>query len=88
MSLKASLANDNSMDNSVVPIQWIGRDGIPLECQEKIALLNENLSEIQERCQQAFTEALQAGCSEEFMRIVLQNMIASLKRQTERPFNC
>jgi len=75
-------------DNTFTPVQWIGRDGTPLECEEKIALLNDNLLEIQELCQQAFADALQMGCSEEFMRIVLQNMVDSLKRNSSRPFSC
>lgn len=70
------------------PIQWISREGIPLECEEKISLLNDNLMEIRELCQQAFSEALEMGCSEEFMRIVLQTMVDSLKRNGNRPFSC
>jgi hypothetical protein len=59
----------------------MGRDGAPLECEEKISLLNDNMIEIQELC-------LQMGCSEEFMRIVLRNMVDSLKRNGSRPFSC
>lgn len=70
------------------PVQWISREGVTIECEEKISLLNDNLMEIREMCQQAFTEALQMGCSEEFMRIVLQNMVDSLKRNGTRPFSC
>jgi len=77
-----------SADTVFTPVQWIGRDGTALECEEKISLLNDNLLEIQELCQQAFTDALQMGCSEEFMRIVLQNMVDSLKRNSNRPFSC
>ncbi len=70
------------------PSQWIGRDGMPLECEERISLLNDNLLEIKELCQQAFADAMQMGCSEEFMRIVLHNMVDSLKRNDKRPFSC
>lgn len=71
-----------------IPSQWVGRDGMPLTCEEKIMLLNDHLQEIQELCQQAFEEAMHMGCSEEFLRIVLQDMITSLKRTAPRPFNC
>ena len=71
-----------------VPAQWIGRDGMPMTCEEKITLLNDNLAEIQELCQHAFEEAMQMGCSEEFLRIVLQDMVSSLKRASKRSFSC
>lgn len=79
--------SDSSVNRSFIPEHWIGRDGMPLEAKEKISLLNDNLDEIHERCQQAFTEAVQMGCSEEFVRIVLQNMVDSLKRNGEQPSN-
>ena len=65
-----------------IPSQWIGRDGMPLTSNESIAQLNIHLQEVHTLCQQAFEEAMHVGCSEEFMRIVLQNMIGSLKRNT------
>lgn len=75
-------------NETFVPSQWIGRDGMPLTCEEKIVLLNDHLSDIHELCQQAFEEATQMGCSEEFLRIVLQDMISSLKRINKKPFSC
>jgi hypothetical protein len=77
-----------SATGTYVPAQWIGRDGMPLTCEEKISLLNDNLEEIHELCQHAFEEAMQMGCSEEFLRIVLQDMVTSLKRAGKRPFSC
>lgn len=74
--------------DSFIPANWIGRDGMPMTCEEKIGLLNDNLQEIHELCQYAFEEAMQMGCSEEFLRIVLQDMVASLKRAGKRPFSC
>jgi len=78
----------SSHTGTFIPAQWIGRDGMPMNCEEKIALLNDNLQEIHELCQHAFMEAVQVGCSEEFMRIVLQDLIASLKRTGKKPFSC
>jgi hypothetical protein len=77
-----------SATGTAIPAQWIGRDGLPMTCEEKIGLLNENIAEIQELCQHAFEEAMHMGCSEEFLRIVLQDLICSLKRTGKRPFSC
>lgn len=72
---------------SFVPSQWIGRDGMPINSGENIDHLNDHLQKIHTLCQQTFEEAMHMGCSEEFLRIVLQNMISSLKRTTRKPFN-
>lgn len=71
-----------SGDSVFAPVQWIGRDGMPLQGDDKISVLNANLAEIHEMCQHAFADAAQMGCSEDFLRIVLRNMIDSLKRNT------
>lgn len=76
-----------SGDSVFAPVQWIGRDGMPLQGDEKISMLNKNLAEIHELCQHTFADAMQAGCSEEFMRIVLRNMIDSLKRNSDRTYS-
>jgi hypothetical protein len=83
-----SLNKSSAQNEMFSPTQWIGRDGMPLACEEKILLLNDHMQEIQALCQQAFEEAMHMGCSEEFLRIVLQNMISSLTRTNRKPFNC
>lgn len=83
-----SLQNPSSATGTYIPARWIGRDGMPMTCEEKIALLNDNLQEIHELCQYAFEEAVQVGCSEEFMRIVLQDLVTTLKRTAKKPFSC
>lgn len=83
-----SVNNPSSQNGHFVPSQWIGRDGLPLASEENVSLLNVHLQEIHDLCQQAFEEAMQMGCSEEFLRIVLQNMISSLKRTSKKPFTC
>ncbi len=83
-----SLSNTSSATGTFIPAQWIGRDGMPMTCDEKISLLNDNLQEIHELCQQAFEEAMHMGCSEEFLRIVLQDMVMSLQRHSKKPFSC
>lgn len=67
-------------DNTLIPAEWIGRDGTTLQGRETVSELNHNLNEIRTLCQQAFYDAMQMGCSEEFMRIVLHGMVDSLKR--------
>ena len=66
------------------PSRWIGRDGDPVTCEEKIKLLNENLSEIRELCQQALEDAVLMGCSEHFVRVVLSDLVASLEQPYAR----
>lgn len=88
MSITSPSVLPGSATGTFIPAQWIGRDGMPMTCEEKIHLLNDNLKEIHELCQYAFEEAVQVGCSEEFMRIVLQDLIASLKRTAKKPFSC
>ena len=86
--MTTTLNTTPSPHGNFIPAQWIGRDGLPLTCEEKISLLNDNLEEIHELCQHTFQEALQMGCSEEFLRIVLQDMILALKRTSKKPFSC
>jgi hypothetical protein len=71
-----------SIDHPFLPTQWLGKDGMAVACEEKIKVLNENLLEIQNLCQQALEDAVLMGCSEHFVKIVLADMIASL----EKPF--
>lgn len=82
-----TMSNVAEKNGAFVPSQWIGRDGMPLTGEDKVPLLNEHLQEIHKLCQQAFDEAIQMGCSEEFLRIVLQNMVSSLKRTTRNPYH-
>ena len=39
-------------------ITWRQLDGRPVSCEEKLAMLNENLDEIPEYCQEALEDAL------------------------------
>lgn len=76
-----------AQQNSPLPTAWIGRDGLPLTCAEKNRILNENLAEIRELCQRVLDDAVQMGCSEHFVRIVLTEMIASMERSSSRLTN-
>ncbi len=53
-----------------------------MSCLEKIKVLNENLTEIRELCQEALEDAVLMGCDEPQVRQVLQELLDSL----ETPF--
>jgi hypothetical protein len=59
-------------------ITWRQPDGRVVSCEEKLKVLNENLSEIKQICQDAFEDALLMGCDEAQIREVFANVMASL----------
>ncbi len=61
---------------------WLNPEGKPLSCLEKIKVLNQNLEEIRQMCQDALEDAVLMGCDEPQFRQVLQDLIDSL----ENPF--
>ena len=60
-------------------IVWLQPDGSPVSCEEKLKVLNENLAEIREYCQEAFTDALLMGCDEEKVRRVFEDVVKSIE---------
>lgn len=60
-------------------IVWLQPDGSPVSCEEKLKVLNENLAEIREYCQEAFTDALLMGCDEEKVRQVFEAVVKSIE---------
>lgn len=62
-------------DRNVV---WRHGDGTPISCEEKLKVLNENVEEIRQVCQDAFEDALLMGCDEEHIRSIFAAVIASL----------
>lgn len=61
---------------------WLAPDGAPVACVEKIKVLNENILEIREMCQEALEDAVLMGCDEQQIREVLLRLVRSL----EEPF--
>lgn len=61
---------------------WLSPDGAPVACVEKIKVLNENILEIREMCQEALEDAVLMGCDEQQIRDVLLRLVRSL----EEPF--
>jgi hypothetical protein len=62
---------------SMFPV-WRQPDGKPLSCVEKIKVLNENLTEIQQMAQDALEDAILMGGDEAQVREVLHGLIDSL----------
>jgi hypothetical protein len=69
-------------DHKFLPDIWLGPDGEPVTCVDKLAVLNENLEELYEMAQEALEDAVVMGCDEAQVRKVLGDLIAAL----EEPF--
>ncbi len=65
--------------NPVYTVPWLQPDGKPVSCVEKLALLNENLSEIRDYCQDAFEDALLMGCDEKQVREVFESVVKAIE---------
>ncbi len=63
---------------------WLTPEGKALSCLEKIKVLNENLTEIREMCQEALEDAVLMGCDEPQVRQVLQELLDSLETPFEK----
>lgn len=57
---------------------WRTPEGGVVSCVEKLKVLNENFTEIEQLCQEAFEDALLMGCDERQVRDVLVQLIARL----------
>ncbi len=65
--------------NQKTGITWRQPDGRPVSCEEKLAMLNENLDEIREYCQEAFEDALLMGCDEKQVREVFESIVKAIQ---------
>lgn len=63
---------------------WRAPDGTPVACLEKIKVLNENLEEIRQMCQDTLEDAVLMGCDETQIRHVLLALIQSLEEPFKR----
>lgn len=68
----------SSADKRFEPPVWLKPDGEPVSCRDKIKLLNENLEEIRQMCQDALEDGILMECDEAQLRRVLHDMIESL----------
>ena len=62
---------------------WLDVEGIPLGCLEKVKVLNENILEIRDMCQDALEDAVLMGCDERQIRNVLSQIIKTLQEPFE-----
>ena len=60
-------------------ITWRQPDGELVSCEEKLKVLNENLEEIRQYCQDAFEDAILMGCDEAQVREVLQSVVDAIE---------
>lgn len=60
------------------PPVWRQPDGSLVACEEKLAVLNENLEEIQDICQEALEDGILMGCDEQQLRDYLHSLVAAL----------
>lgn len=58
---------------------WKQPDGRAVSCEEKIKVLNQNLDEIRQSCQDAFEDALLMGCDEAQIRKVFADVVEALR---------
>lgn len=58
---------------------WHTPAGEPVSCREKIKVLNENLEEIRQMCQDALEDGLLMECDEAQLRSVFHDMVDSLE---------
>ncbi len=60
-------------------IIWRSPTGEIIACVEKNKVLQENLEEIRQTCQDALEDAVLMGCDEQQVRDVLAELVAQLK---------
>lgn len=60
------------------PPVWRHDDGTPVSCLEKIKVLNENYTELQQMAQDALEDALLIGCNESQVRQALHELVDAL----------
>jgi hypothetical protein len=60
-------------------ITWRQPGGAPVSCIDKLKVLNENLEEIRQFCQDALEDAVLMGCDETQARDVLESLVRSIE---------
>lgn len=65
-------------------VRWRQPDGQAVSCEEKLKVLDENLGEIRQICQDAFEDALLLGCDEAQVRDVFASVVTSLTNPYSR----
>ncbi len=58
--------------------RWLDREGRPIACREKLAVLEENATELRQTMQDMFEDAVLMGVDEGSMRQWLTDLVAAL----------
>ena len=66
------------MTNPTAKYRWTQPDGAPVSCVEKVKVLNDNLEEMRELCQEALEDAILMGCDAEQVKAVFHQTIEAL----------
>ena len=69
----------NKTPSPLDKVVWRQPNGEPLSCIDKLKVLNENLEEIRQFCQDALEDAVLMGCDESQARDVLQSLVRSIE---------
>ncbi len=59
--------------------QWLGADGKPISCRDKLKVLAENHAELAQTLQDVFEDAVLMGVDEAAMRELLVAMVRDLE---------
>ena len=73
---QSPMKQSNSL--KVPPPVWRQPDGALVSCKEKLEVLNENLEEIQDICQEALEDGILMGCDEQQLRDYLHSLVKAL----------
>ena len=68
----------------VAGTRWLQADGSPVSCREKLKVLDENQSELEQVLRDAFEDAVLMGVDPERMRAMLLDTVRDL-RSPHRP---
>jgi len=67
-----------------LPAAWRTPEGGVVACVEKLKVMNENLAEIRQACQDALEDGILMGCREDQIRDVLRAIVDSLENPYKR----
>lgn len=57
---------------------WQDANGSLITCRNKVQVLEENMQELQQQCQDALDDALLMGCGETYFKNMLLKMVNNL----------
>lgn len=66
-------------------VVWRRVDGAPVSCREKLTVLEDNLAELRQVCQDAFEDAVLMGCDPKHVRAVFADVIETLSSPAKSP---